>query len=51
MPVYDRYSLQPGMQLAGPAIVEEHESTTVVGVSDQVGVDHLGNLRIKVVTA
>lgn len=51
VPVYDRYRLQPGMELAGPAIVEEHESTTVVGVSDQVGVDHLGNLRIKVVVS
>jgi len=30
-PVYDRYSLRPGHRLAGPAIVEERESTLVVG--------------------
>jgi N-methylhydantoinase A len=30
-PVYDRYSLQPGEHVEGPAIVEERESTLVVG--------------------
>ena len=30
-PVYDRYALGPGAELAGPAIVEERESTTVLG--------------------
>ncbi len=30
-PVYDRYALGPGVRLAGPAIVEERESTTVIG--------------------
>jgi N-methylhydantoinase A len=29
-PVYDRYRLTPGAEIAGPAIVEERESTTVV---------------------
>jgi N-methylhydantoinase A/oxoprolinase/acetone carboxylase beta subunit len=28
--VYDRYALRPGERIAGPAIVEERESTTVV---------------------
>ena len=27
-PVYDRYALRPGAELAGPAIIEERESTT-----------------------
>jgi N-methylhydantoinase A len=30
-PVYDRYALEPGTLLEGPAIVEERESTLVVG--------------------
>jgi N-methylhydantoinase A len=30
-PVYDRYALLPGMTIRGPAIIEERESTTVVG--------------------
>ncbi len=30
-PVYDRYRLAAGMTFAGPAIVEERESTTVIG--------------------
>ena len=30
-PVYDRYALGPGARFAGPAIVEERESTLVVG--------------------
>jgi N-methylhydantoinase A len=29
-PVYDRYGLEPGMTLEGPAIVEERESTLIV---------------------
>jgi N-methylhydantoinase A/oxoprolinase/acetone carboxylase beta subunit len=38
-PVYDRYALGPGARLAGPAIVEERESTTVVGPGAVVTVD------------
>ena len=30
--VYDRYALKPGMQFAGPAIVEERESTLIIGM-------------------
>jgi N-methylhydantoinase A len=30
-PVYDRYALSPGTTLAGPAIVEERESTLIIG--------------------
>jgi N-methylhydantoinase A len=29
--VYDRYAFKPGMELKGPAIVEERESTLIVG--------------------
>jgi N-methylhydantoinase A len=30
-PVFDRYALSPGMTITGPAIVEEKESTLIVG--------------------
>jgi N-methylhydantoinase A len=30
-PVYDRYALSPGTEISGPAIIEEIESTIVVG--------------------
>src|SRR5205085_3376884 len=30
-PVYDRYRLEAGVTLEGPVIVEERESTTIIG--------------------
>ena len=38
-PVYDRYALKPGMTFAGPAIVEERESTLIVGARGRARVD------------
>ncbi len=38
--VYNRYLLSPGTEIAGPAIIEETESTTVVGAGGRVVVDH-----------
>jgi N-methylhydantoinase A len=38
-PVYDRYQLEPGGRLEGPAIVEERESTTVIGPGARARVD------------
>ncbi len=43
-PVYSRYSLAPDAQVDGPAIIEEAESTVVVGPHARVVVDHAGNL-------
>ena len=43
-PVYDRYALQTGAQLTGPALIEENESTCVIGVGDRVSVDERHNL-------
>ena len=37
--VYDRYRLAPGARLAGPAIIEERESTIVVGPDTVASVD------------
>lgn len=35
-----------GQRIAGPAIIEERESTTVIGRLDQVSVDAIGCLVI-----
>jgi N-methylhydantoinase A len=43
-PVYDRYRLRTGQQIAGPALIEERESTCVLGPGDIVTVDARGNL-------
>jgi len=45
-PVYDRYRLAPGATFDGPAIVEERESTVVLGPKARVVVDDLRNLRV-----
>ncbi|MCI0753492.1 hydantoinase/oxoprolinase family protein [Teichococcus vastitatis] len=37
-PVYDRYALAPGVQLEGPAVFEENESTFVVGPGARISV-------------
>jgi len=44
VPVYDRYAMAPGTRIAGPAIVEERESTCVIGPGDRAEVDALYNL-------
>jgi N-methylhydantoinase A len=46
-PVYERYRLRPGSQFLGPAIIEERESTTIVGVHSEVSVDDRLNLVIE----
>jgi len=38
-PVYDRYRLGPGASFEGPAIVEERESTAVIGPGGRCRVD------------
>jgi N-methylhydantoinase A len=43
-PVYDRYALVPGATVQGPALIEEHESTCVIGPGDAVTVDARFNL-------
>jgi 5-oxoprolinase (ATP-hydrolysing)/N-methylhydantoinase A len=46
--VYDRYALPTGYTLAGPAIIEERESTTIIAPGDSVEVDASLNLRITI---
>jgi N-methylhydantoinase A len=47
VPVYDRYGLRPGDTFTGPAIVEERESTAVVGPDCQARVDEYLNLVLE----
>ena len=47
-PVYDRYGLAPGDCIAGPAIIEERESTTVIQSGDTLTVDSSGTLTIEI---
>ncbi|MEP7200509.1 MAG: hydantoinase/oxoprolinase family protein, partial [Chloroflexota bacterium] len=45
-PVYDRYALRAGATFVGPAIVEERDSTAVIGLRAQVLVDAYLNLIV-----
>src|SRR5690606_26821313 len=46
VPVLDRYRLGPGARFAGPAIVEERESTVVIGRNARVSIDEYLNLVV-----
>ena len=43
-PVYDRYRLAAGATIKGPSLVEERESTCVIGPGETARVDDAGNL-------
>ena len=45
-PVFDRYALAPGAEVAGPAIVEERESTTVLPPGTTATVDDYASLIV-----
>ncbi len=45
-PVYDRYRLGPGSTMTGPAIIEERESTAIIGPGGQVHVDEGLNIVV-----
>ena len=45
--VYDRYKLFPDAKFQGPAIIEERESTVIVGEDASVSVDEYGFLWIE----
>jgi N-methylhydantoinase A/oxoprolinase/acetone carboxylase beta subunit len=50
-PVYDRYQLGTGFTCEGPAVIEERESTIVVGPGGGATVDELGNVVVSVAAA
>lgn len=45
-PVYDRDALGPGMEIAGPAIINQLDSTTVVPPETRAEIDEWLNIRI-----
>jgi len=45
-PVYNRYALEIHQELEGPAIIEEMESTTVIGPNSKIAVDAYKNIII-----
>jgi len=50
-PVFDRYALTPGTRFSGPAIVEERESTLVVGCGGKARVDEHLNVIVELTDA
>ena len=50
-PTYRRTELLAGNTLRGPALIEEHASTTVLMPGDRMTVDDYGNLTIRVARA
>ena len=48
-PVYERAALRVGQGIEGPAVIEEPESTTVIGPGDRLRVDPLGCLVVDLV--
>jgi len=47
-PVYDRYQLLPGQQVEGPALIEERESTAVLGPGCVARVSQVRALEVDV---
>lgn len=46
--VVDRYRLRPGEAVRGPAVIEERESTAIVGVGGRAEADAGGNLVVTI---
>ncbi len=46
--IYDRYRIAPGTRIAGPALIEEAESTIVVGPSAVAEVDARSNVIVTI---
>jgi N-methylhydantoinase A/oxoprolinase/acetone carboxylase beta subunit len=46
--VYDRYALAPGAAFDGPAIVQERESTLVIGPAGRFEVAESGNIIVSI---
>ena len=45
--IYDRYKMKPGMTFDGPAIVEERESTAIIGPGAACSIDEHYNLLVR----
>ena len=44
--IYERSQLAPGFSAAGPAVIEEYGSTTLIGPRDLFTIGTLGEIRI-----
>jgi N-methylhydantoinase A len=47
VPVYDRYRLGPGSAFEGPAVIEEKESTVILGPEGRAQIDAVLNLIVR----
>lgn len=47
--VFDRYLLGLGDEIKGPAVVEERESTVVIGPGGHATIDEMGNLEVEII--
>jgi N-methylhydantoinase A len=45
-PIYDRYALPAGALVAGPAILEEFDSTVVIQPGYEASVDPFGSVHL-----
>ncbi len=45
-PIYDRYAMAPGTTFIGPCIIEERESTAIIGPGAQCEIDQQWNLVV-----
>jgi N-methylhydantoinase A len=46
-PVYDRYALEAGVSFTGPAIIEERESTLIIGARGHARIDPRLNIIVE----
>jgi N-methylhydantoinase A len=46
-PVYWRFDLSVGFKIKGPAIVAEHETSTIIGSAFTASIDHFGNILLE----
>jgi N-methylhydantoinase A len=51
VPIYDGNQLRPGQSLSGPAIIEERNTTILVGPDDHLEIDASDNFLIHVATS
>ena len=49
--IYDRASLAPGVRIAGPAIIAEDETSTLVGLGWNATINGLGYIELTQETA
>jgi N-methylhydantoinase A len=47
-PIYERARLAPGQRIAGPAVIEQMDATTLLHPGDRLAVDAVGNLIVEV---